>query len=137
MNIEVKAEDMEKELVDIIKKNEIEKEVIVSSFIHDSLIKIKNLCPELKVAPLFGHSGMTKFGDIPLRYDDLKIDLYSIHIDKKQANKRDIEKAHKKGLKVFVYTSNEEKEMLNLMEMGVDGIFTDKPDLLLNLKKRL
>lgn len=44
---------------------------------------------------------------------------------------------HRKGLKVQVWTVNEEREMARFLDMGVDGIFTDRPALLLDcLKKR-
>jgi len=38
--------------------------------------------------------------------------------------------AHKEGLKVIVWTVNEESEMNALAESGVDGIITDYPDRL-------
>lgn len=37
---------------------------------------------------------------------------------------------HRRGFKVQVWTVNEESEMHRFLEMGVDGIFTDKPALL-------
>jgi glycerophosphoryl diester phosphodiesterase len=44
---------------------------------------------------------------------------------------------HKRGFKVQVWTINESSEMIRFLEMGVDGIFTDKPALLMEvLKKR-
>lgn len=41
-----------------------------------------------------------------------------------------IEKAHKKNIKIHVWTINEKKEMERLIKLGVDGIMTDYPDLL-------
>ncbi len=43
--------------------------------------------------------------------------------------------AHEKGVAVQVWTINEPDKMLQLIEWGVDGIFTDKPELLLQIKK--
>ncbi|MEC9305065.1 MAG: glycerophosphodiester phosphodiesterase family protein, partial [Pseudomonadota bacterium] len=37
------------------------------------------------------------------------------------------------GLSVHVYTINEQDEMKRLMALGVDGLFTDYPDRLLEL----
>ncbi|MEM7802224.1 MAG: glycerophosphodiester phosphodiesterase family protein, partial [Chloroflexota bacterium] len=41
--------------------------------------------------------------------------------------------AHKRGLDVHVWTINEPHEMQQLIEIGVDGIFTDYPSRLLQL----
>lgn len=41
-----------------------------------------------------------------------------------------IETAHAKGLQVHVWTVNDRDEMGQLLDMEVDGIVTDRPDLL-------
>jgi len=41
--------------------------------------------------------------------------------------------SHKKGLKIFVWTINEEDEMRELIKLGVDGIITDYPDKLIEI----
>ncbi len=44
-----------------------------------------------------------------------------------------IKRAHKKGLAVHPWTINDYNEMKKLLEWGVDGMFTDDPDLLLKV----
>ncbi|MEM7675003.1 MAG: glycerophosphodiester phosphodiesterase [Myxococcota bacterium] len=46
------------------------------------------------------------------------------------ADKRFIDAAHRLGLKVHVWTINEENEMRRLLDLGVDGLITDRPTLL-------
>jgi glycerophosphoryl diester phosphodiesterase len=45
-------------------------------------------------------------------------------------SRRGIERAHALGLAATVFTVNEPARMLELAELGVDGIYTDRPDLL-------
>ena len=39
-----------------------------------------------------------------------------------------VEDAHRRGLKVFVYTVNEPADLARMREWGVDGVFTDFPE---------
>ena len=41
-----------------------------------------------------------------------------------------LEEAHQLGLKVYVWTVDSRSEMVRLIEMGVDGIITNRPDIL-------
>ena len=40
---------------------------------------------------------------------------------------------HKEGIQVIPWTINEEQRMIDLIEMGVDGIITDYPNILTNI----
>ena len=41
-----------------------------------------------------------------------------------------LDEAHQLGLEVYVWTVDSRREMVRLMEMGVDGIITNRPDIL-------
>ena len=43
----------------------------------------------------------------------------------------EVQRAHEAGYKVLVYTVDNPEDMLLLQSWGVDGIFTNKPDLAL------
>lgn len=45
-----------------------------------------------------------------------------------------VQEAHALGLKVTVWSVDDPKEMLNMIRMGVDGIITNRPDLLLGVQ---
>lgn len=48
----------------------------------------------------------------------------------KHLKPKKVEWLHEKGIKVIPWTVNDPKEMQELIEMGVDGIITDFPDLI-------
>jgi glycerophosphoryl diester phosphodiesterase len=44
-----------------------------------------------------------------------------------------VQEAHSLGIKVFVWTPDSRNDMQRLIEMGVDGIITNRPDILLSI----
>lgn len=52
----------------------------------------------------------------------------AIHPPLRHVTRRLIERAHARGLKVFVYTVNRPKDIERMRALGVDGVFTDFPE---------
>jgi glycerophosphoryl diester phosphodiesterase len=96
---------------------------ILSSFSHRELIKVKKLDPSIKIGIIV--SGRHR------RYKKLTRQLatYSVHPHIDLVNEEFTMDAHQRGLKVFVYTVNHPDDIARLEAMGVDGIFTDLPEL--------
>jgi glycerophosphoryl diester phosphodiesterase len=96
---------------------------IVSSFNRRQLIKVKKLNPHIRIGILI---------DLPRRHYAIfarRYDAYSVHVQIDLASARFIARAHERGLKVFVYTVNNPEDIDRLQVLGVDGIFTDFPEL--------
>lgn len=55
--------------------------------------------------------------------------------DKDTVTKARVEAAHAAGLKVVPWTVNDEDEMKRLMAAGVDGLISDRPDLLVRVAR--
>ena len=63
-----------------------------------------------------------KIIQIPLKWKGIKV-----------LSQKIIKNAKKKGLLVHVWTINDEKTIYELIDMGVNGIVTDKPELLMKI----
>ncbi|MFT5138443.1 MAG: glycerophosphoryl diester phosphodiesterase [Lysobacterales bacterium] len=64
----------------------------------------------------------------------LELGAFSIHPALRQINQELVRKAHSASLKVLVYTVNNEKDIVAMQAMGVDGVFSDYPDRVIALK---
>jgi glycerophosphoryl diester phosphodiesterase len=83
-------------------------------------------------SPWFAGYDLRDFNDsAPALITHMKGSAWSAHYE--QLNARNIKEAHDLGLKVYAWTVNSQQEMKDLINLGVDGIITDRPDLLLQL----
>jgi len=98
---------------------------IVSSFDRRRLKSARKLNPYIKIGILV---------DRPRRHYALfarRYRAYSVHVHTSLANARSVKRIHERGLKVFVYTANRAQDIDRLESLGVDGIFTDFPELVI------
>lgn len=132
LNIELKgpncAEPLAKALESYCRDNgNCYEQYVVSSFDHHQLFELKKSMPEVR-------RGVLTFG-IPLDYAQCcdAIEAYSFHSGLTFVNKALVNDAKRRGLKVWVYTVNEIDDMQHLSEIGVDGVFTDYPQRVIDL----
>jgi glycerophosphoryl diester phosphodiesterase len=97
---------------------------IVSSFNRRQLRKVRNLNPHIPIGILINRP-RRHYAIFARRYR-----AYSVHAQIDIVSARFIARAHERGLKVFVYTVNSPEDIRRLQELGVDGIFTDFPELI-------
>jgi glycerophosphoryl diester phosphodiesterase len=102
-------------------------QVLIQSFSPESLRKIHRLNGSLPLIQLY-FAGSSK----AIQSDLAAASNYAVGIGpyKKDANAELIAAAHKRCLAVHPYTVNEKPEMRSLIRRGVDGMFTNFPDLL-------
>ncbi|MFA6450262.1 MAG: glycerophosphodiester phosphodiesterase family protein [bacterium] len=126
VNIEIKAPGCEEETVRLINKLGLKETAIVSSFDHNIIKKIKELDPEIKTGALVGDIGSAK------NIDSIIENCHPDAINPRYLNvsKSQVKAAHEKGLAVNVYTVNDAVTMQRLIKAGVDGIFSNYPDML-------
>jgi glycerophosphoryl diester phosphodiesterase len=108
--------------------NELER-ILISSFKPEELFDIRSRSKKLKLGYLFEthpQMGMEFARDIG---------AWSIHPRLDLVDENLIARARDLGLKVIVWTVNDELDMRWMMKLGVDGIITDRPKLLTGLVK--
>ena len=98
--------------------------VLISSFNHDELKKVKALQPKIRIGAL-----ISRIPDNHARFAEA-LGAYSVHVKMKVINRQFVDDAHQRDLNVFVYTVNSTEEIEKMMSLGVDGIFTNYPELL-------
>ncbi|EHM10770.1 glycerophosphoryl diester phosphodiesterase [Thermanaerovibrio velox DSM 12556] len=101
--------------------------VVVSSFDHKALETIKGLLEDLRIGLLTYNYLLN-----PQVYlDSLGFQAYSVHPAFELVDQQDCKAYKERGLKVFCYTVNHHETAREIEALGVDGIFTDRPDLFL------
>ena len=122
---------IEEKIVSKVKEYQLEDRVIISSFNHYSIVKIKELASELKTAILY-MEGLYQ----PWNYAK-SLGAMALHPSKELVFPEIIHGAHEAGMKLYPYTVNDKNEMLALLNMGVDGLITNYPDRLILLLREL
>ena len=135
LNIEIKTEAVTNELyggveeksIELVKKYGMEEHVIFSSFDYRAVSHLKELDPEMSTALLYEkrQSGKKTPSDLVKQY---KADAFNCSY--RQLNKKRMSDLLAHNIPVFVYTVDQEARMRKLLDMGVSGIFTNKPDVL-------
>lgn len=128
INVELKGAGTAPAVVALIQEFVVRKKigydrVLVSSFDHYQLLEVKKRDPRIPVGALMA--------GIPLGYARFaeRIDAVSVHLHREYVNREFVADAHRRGLHVFVYTVNLAEEIQRLRQLGVDGVFTDFPEL--------
>ena len=128
LNCEIKVEGIAKKVVDLFQDYDLSESVLISSFLHEELIKIYKMNSKIKLAPLVpvepGLFSEWNFKKSLIDYT-YQNHFYAINPLFKLVGKKFIEYAHTKKIKVFPWTVNSGIAMKKLITMGVDGIITN------------
>jgi glycerophosphoryl diester phosphodiesterase len=121
--IELKEAGVEEEVLALVHENGLEKNVIVTSFLEDALRKVRELDKDIATGLIYAkHKNPLKAAlELKAQY------LVAFYRFTHTAN---VQKAHENGLKVIVWTINTPEEVAAYIQKGVDGIASDKPDIL-------
>ena len=87
-------------------------------------------------AAQISRTGSTRHSNGPTRVRSHAFDALQVpvrHGPVTIVNRRFVNYAHDQGLLVHVWTINEREEMQRLLDLGVDGLITDRPGILREL----
>ena len=143
MTIEIKKSNasMSKPFCDLIHQYNMQDKVLAASFYDDKLKEFRAECPE--VATSSAKQETTRF---VLMSKAFLAGFYSPIFISLQVPEESggitvmtesfVKASHSRGLAVEVWTINDTETMQKLIDWGVDGIITDRPDLMLKLLGR-
>lgn len=123
MLIELKETDLEEEALNSIEQRGLINNVIIVSFLEKALGRVRELNDKVETGLIYSKYKNPVKAALELKTNYL-LPLYRL------THSADVEKAHKNGLKVIVWTINTPEEAKNFVKKGVDGIASDKPDIL-------
>lgn len=116
-------------IMEIVKKKKLEKRVIIQSFDIRTLQYLHQKYPKIRTS-----LGIDEKEDFENNIRDLgfKPTIYSPY--SVLVGKTLVDKCHAAGIKIIPWTVNSVKDLQYLMGLGVDGIITDYPNLMGQLK---
>ena len=132
-NIDLKGPDLEWVVADLIKRHSMEHKTLIGSFVDHRIARFRRITRG-GVATSAGPGSVlamvtaSRFGrNVPTRAQayQLPFDYRSVPIDR-----RLIAAIHAAGAQLHTWTVNEAVDMHRLLDLGVDGIVSDRPDVL-------
>ncbi len=140
VQIEIKAENMAQKVLDLIAENEMEDEVLLSSFKHKEMMDSKKINPDILCATL-EPSGMSAVKAVFLKKTFIKkayrIKADAVHPYHRYVNEKFCKIAHKFDILVNPWTVDRVSAWENLVKSGVDGIITNDPEGLIEYLEKL
>ncbi len=130
-----------KPLCELIRARKMTEKVVVGSFRQSVIDEFRHTCPEVATAAsptevteflALSKTGLSESYSPPMQALQVPEGLGQLSIITKEF----VADAHRKNLKVHVWTINDPVDMQRLVDLGVDGIMTDYPDRLLKILGR-
>jgi glycerophosphoryl diester phosphodiesterase len=145
IEIKLTQNPIDKPLCDLIRQYKMQDKVLIASFHDEAMQNFRQTCPEVATSASRGE--VTRFVllgkvflsglDVP-QYESIQPpydpeDSMNIPI----MTERFIREAHAKNIAVEPWTVNDPELMKQYIEWGVDGIITDRPDLMVEILREL
>jgi glycerophosphoryl diester phosphodiesterase len=134
-NIDCKSDAATGPLAELVRRHDALDRVCLGAFGHARLAKLRALLgpglltcaspqevASLRVLGRLGGSAL-RVAQVPVAYDVAGFGVTVV-------NERFVRNAHRRGTPVHVWTIDDPAEMHRLLDLGVDGLMTDRPEIL-------
>jgi len=133
LNIELKMNGNEKllakKVVKIVHNKKFIDRCIITSFDFNEVNKVREIDRNIKIGYIFKN--------IPEDIDVFAADCEILSVSRKIVDKEFVNKAKLHNKEIHVWTVNNPEEMEKLINLGVDNIITNRPDILRSILKKL
>ncbi len=135
LNIEIKPEavgdkiegGVEQKCLALVEKYNMQSDVLFSSFDGRAIQRLKNLAPDISTALLYSRRWAAHVHPVQL-VQEYNADTFNCSYW--QLHEKWLEALRTNNIPVFVYTVDDPARMKKLIKRGVNGIFTNRPDVL-------
>ena len=127
LQIELKGPDTAEPVVQMVEDQAFNQRVILTSFVHSRLVETHRLNPNLR----FGALWTEPPADACLQATEMGAE--AIHINHQHLTAELVQQAHQAGLKIRAWNPDTVEEMQQMIDLGVDAIGSNRPDLLIQL----
>ena len=114
----------------IVKKKKLEKRVIIQSFDVRTLQYLHETYPKIRTSLLIDEKEDFENNIKELGFNPTIYSPYSVLVGKTL-----VDKCHALGIKIIPWTLNSTKDITYLMNLGIDGIITDYPNVMRQLNQ--
>lgn len=135
VNIELKTgtvfyEGIERKTVELVKELGYERRVLYSSFNHHSVLRVREYQPDARLAFLYSHelAGVANYARANGVHGVNPSVTGTLFEEEMQECKR-------KNIEINVWTVNDREDMKRLMELGVNAVITNYPDMACEVRK--
>jgi glycerophosphoryl diester phosphodiesterase len=127
----------EQRLAEVLQRYGRSDDVIVASFLDRATDAFSSFAPDIPTsagtAAVAAFFQSAKAGEDPAPMRHVALQVPATHAGMTLVDRSFVDAAHRAGLAVHVWTIEEEPEMRRLCDLGVDGIITDVPTVLVSV----
>jgi glycerophosphoryl diester phosphodiesterase len=132
-NIDLKGPNLEWAVADVIKRRGMEHKTMIGSFVDHRIARFRRItrgeiatsAGPASVLAMVVMSRLRRTVRRPVQAYQLPFDYGTVPIDRKL-----VDSIHSAGAQLHTWTVNEAADMHRLLDLGVDGIVSDRPDVL-------
>ncbi len=143
MTIEIKKTNasMAKPFCELIRKHDMQDKVLIASFHDERLAEFRETCPEVATSSAKNETTAFVLITKPFLGSFYSPKFFSLQVPEESSGitvmtPAFVKAAHERNLAVEPWTINDAETMKKLIAWGVDGIITDRPDIMLEVLGR-